>query len=125
GTRDQINAVFDALGAAFGVDHNAGNLANLVGRIANVYGLLNPVGGIVSLLMNLANPFSALDSLIAGGNPLAGIVQAVLGLVPGAQPILEAMLASVDLAPIVAMISRIASAHDTLDVGLEVLTQPM
>jgi hypothetical protein len=123
GITDVVNAVFSALAKAFGADgNNPGNMINLVARIADVYGLVNPAGGVLAFLQGLADPFSA---LAGSNNPLASLVNAVLGLVPGAAPILQALVAAVNPVPLINMIATVANAHDTLDVALQTMTQPI
>jgi hypothetical protein len=68
-----------------------------------------------------------LKGLVEGAvNPLAGLVSCLLGIAPGAAPILEQLiLGGFDLTHLVKIITSITNASDTLDVALDAMTTPM
>jgi hypothetical protein len=103
---DVPKAVFSAMADAFG-----GDLGSLVYRLGTVYHFIDPILGAINQALNPAAPI------------INSILQSLLPGIPGA--VLGQVLASGNPAPLIAMVARLMSAADTLDVALDELTGPM
>lgn len=106
GIGDVIGAVVNAMVQAF-----QGDIGRLVNRVGQAYGFIDPTLGFLNQFLNPAAPIVnlTLQSLLPGPTGL----------------ILGQMLASGNPVPLITMISKILSAADKLDVGLDQLTSPL